>query len=487
MAEFASIHYNAPEFSERHISVVFFDENAHCLSQVSDVDPKIASEHAKSLGLSTKNHVVIVTSSSPSIIYLYAMMPKSGSLHDYHKLGASIYRVMKQCDFDAVQFFWPSSASDAEFASSFGAIIKGFYGSNYSFSQYKKSVETLRTYRINHITDNESKLTALFADVQAVVSGEMLTKDLMHEPPNILTPKAFAQRITSMESLGLQIEVMDEKKLLEQRMHALLSVGQGSTNPSQLVTVKWCGRSDDCSDPIALVGKGVCFDSGGINIKLQGLVDMKYDMGGAASVIGAMHAIAKLKLPVNVIAVVALTENMPGGRSYRPSDIIQSRAGKSIEVLNTDAEGRLILVDAIDYVREFQPKAIIDLATLTGAIIVGLGHEYAGLFSNDEKLSGCIQASSKATGDKLWPMPLDPAYDVFMDSPIADVSNLSSQLGKAGSITAAQFLQRFVGDLPWAHIDIAGTAWIPQHNGVHPKGPTGYGVSLLVDVVSNYQ
>lgn len=486
MAEIASIHYNASDFNGRYISVAFFDENYTCLSQLGQMDHKTAAENAKNLSLSCKKPVITVTSSNSDRVYLYALMPKTESLHEYQKLGASIYSAFKQCSFDALQFFWPSTASDSALASSFASIIKGFYGANYEFCNYKQSAQKTPSFHINHVTDNETALSSLFGSVEAVVSGEKLTKDFMHEPPNILTPKTFADRISAMTSLGLQVEVMDEKKLLEQRMHALLSVGQGSVNPSQLVTVKWCGRSDDCSSPIALVGKGVCFDSGGINIKLQGLVDMKYDMGGAASVIGAMHAIARLKLPVNVIAVVALTENMPGGKSYRPSDIIQSRAGKSIEVLNTDAEGRLILADAIDYVREFQPKAIIDLATLTGAIIVGLGHEYAGLFSNDETLSSCIQASSKTTGDKLWRLPLDPAYDAFMDSPIADLQNLSSQLGKAGSITAAQFLQRFAGTVPWAHIDIAGTAWIPQHNGVHPKGPTGYGVSLLVDVVTNY-
>ena len=213
---------------------------------------------------------------------------------------------------------------------------------------------------------------------------------------------------------------MDEKQLLKENMHALLSVGQGSTNPPRLVTVRWCGKTDDCKEPFALVGKGICFDSGGIDIKLSALTEMKYDMGGAATVIGAMQVIARLKLPINVVGVVALAENMPGGKAYRPSDIISSRAGKSIEVLNTDAEGRLILADALDYACDMKPSAIVDLATLTGAIIVSLGHEYAGFFSNDDTLADRMRDAADQSGTKIWQLPLDKVFDRLMDSPIAD-------------------------------------------------------------------
>jgi leucyl aminopeptidase len=313
----------------------------------------------------------------------------------------------------------------------------------------------------------------------AVAEGVDLARNLVNEPPNVLFPAEFAERAKALEALGVEVGVLDEKDMGKLGLNALLGVGRGSARDSRLVTLRWNGARAKRAKPLAVIGKGVCFDSGGISIKpAAGMEDMKGDMGGAACVVGLLHALAARKAKANVVGVIGLVENMPDGDAIRPGDILTSMSGQTIEIINTDAEGRLVLSDALWYTQEtFKPRAMIDLATLTGAIMVALGHEYAGLFSNNNELAQQIAAAGEATGEKVWRMPLAQSYDKLIDSKIADMKNTGGRHG--GSITAAQFLQRFVKDTPWAHIDVAGVAMGSPSSDINPSWGSGWGVRLL--------
>ena len=336
---------------------------------------------------------------------------------------------------------------------------------------------TLRTLTIAGAPEATA---AAWSAQSAVTDGMALTRQLVTEPPNLLYPETFVEQVTkSVEGLGLEITVLDEAAMSELGMGALLGVSQGSTRDARLLALKWNGAGEG-APALALVGKGVTFDTGGISIKpAAGMEDMKWDMGGAGAVAGAMKALAARKAKANVIGVMGLVENMPDGNAIRPGDVLTSMSGQTIEVLNTDAEGRLVLCDAITWVqRTHGVKTIVDLATLTGAMIVALGNEYGGLFANNDDLAKQLEAAGLATDDKLWRFPLSPTYDKLIDSPIADVKNVGPR--GAGSITAAQFIQRFVEDgVKWAHLDIAGMVWSDKPGTHHDKGATGYGVRLL--------
>ena len=323
----------------------------------------------------------------------------------------------------------------------------------------------------------------------AVAEGVYFARDLVSEPPNVLFPASFAERLRDLETLGLQVDVIEPEMLEKLGMGALLGVAQGSARPPRLVSMSWLGARSKNDRPLALVGKGVTFDTGGISIKpAAGMDEMKGDMGGAAAVAGAMKAIALRKAKANVVGVVALVENMPGANAQRPGDIVHAMSGHTIEVLNTDAEGRLILADAVWYAQDkFNPTAVIDLATLTGAVIVALGHDHAGLYANDEELAQAIEAAGKAEGEPVWRMPLGPGYDKMIDSPNADMKNISGKPA-AGSIVGAQFIKRFIKEgVAWAHIDIAGTAWkpAPYDDPLSPAWATGYGVRLLNRLIAS--
>jgi leucyl aminopeptidase len=307
------------------------------------------------------------------------------------------------------------------------------------------------------------------------------TRDLVSEPANVLYPETLARQAKSLTNLGVAVEVLDDKRMKRLGMGALLGVAQGSVRPPRLVIMRWKG-APKAGDKrlVAFVGKGVTFDTGGISIKpSSGMGDMKWDMGGAGVVIGVMKALAGRKAKVNAVGVIGLVENMPSGSAQRPGDIVTSMSGQTIEVLNTDAEGRLVLADGLWYCQDrFKPKVMVDLATLTGAVIVALGHEYAGLFSNDDKIADALIAAGKAVGEGLWRLPLAEAYDKELNCDIADMKNITGTRG-AGSVTAAQFLQRFVNEVPWAHLDIAGITWSKKDAPTVPKGGTGFGVRLL--------
>lgn len=358
-----------------------------------------------------------------------------------------------------------------------GARLRAWRWDHYRTKLRDEQKRTLTRFVVIGAPDGAK---AEWEDAQAVATGVEFTRELVAEPANIIYPESFVERCQKrFEGTGAELVVLDDAEMEKLGMGALLGVGLGSERPSRLLAIKWMGgKAGDA--PVAFVGKGVTFDTGGISIKpAPGMEDMKWDMGGAGAVAGAMLALALRKAEANVIGVCGLVENMPDGRAMRPGDIVTSMSGQTVEVLNTDAEGRLVLCDALTWVqREFKPARIVDLATLTGAMLVALGHEHAGLFSNDDDLADDLLHAGKASGDKLWRFPLAPEYDKLLDSPIADMKNIGGRW--AGSITAAQFLQRFIeNDTPWAHLDVAGMVWADKPGATWDKGATGYGVRLL--------
>ncbi|MCA0927269.1 leucyl aminopeptidase [Ruegeria profundi] len=364
-------------------------------------------------------------------------------------------------------------------------LAMGLVLRSYAFDSHKtKDTDEGGSVTISHQKSDE--VEAAFAPLYAVADGVRMTRDLTNEPANVLTTTEFAARLVEMKELGLEVEVLEEDKLAELGMRTLLSVGQGSVSPSKVVVMQWNGGDKDDA-PLALVGKGVVFDTGGISLKpAGGMEDMTMDMGGAGVVAGAMRALAKRKAKANVVGLVGLVENMPSGNATRPGDVVKSMKGDTVEIINTDAEGRLVLCDVMWYAQErFKPVGMIDLATLTGAIIIGLGHENAGVFSNNDTFCDAFLKSAKAEDEGAWRMPLGDAYDKQLKSRIADMKNVGGR--PAGSITAAQFLQRFVKEeTPWIHLDIAGVASVSSETSYAPKGATGWGVRALSRLVQDH-
>ncbi|OKO81026.1 leucyl aminopeptidase [Bradyrhizobium sp. NAS96.2] len=359
----------------------------------------------------------------------------------------------------------------------------------YKFDRYKTKKKdgedgAVRA-EVSIAVDDVASAKKAFAPESSIVDGVNLARELVNEPPNVLYPEEFARRASQLRKLGVTVEVLDVKAMTKLGMGALLGVGQGSVRPSRTVIMRWNGGKKS-EAPVAFVGKGVCFDTGGISIKSAGgMEDMKGDMGGAACVVGLMHALAARKARVNAVGAIGLVENMPDGNAQRPGDIVTSMSGQTIEIINTDAEGRLVLADVLWYVaKKCKPKFMVDLATLTGAIMVALGTDHAGMFSNNDELAERLAKVGLETGEKVWRMPLGPEYDKQIDSQFADMKNTGGRNG--GSITAAQFLQRFVDGTPWAHLDIAGTAMGAPKTEINQSWGSGYGVRLLERLVSDY-
>ncbi|MBL8697375.1 MAG: leucyl aminopeptidase [Alphaproteobacteria bacterium] len=371
----------------------------------------------------------------------------------------------------------------AQFA--YGARLRSYRFDKYRTREKPEHKPTLRSLAL--AVEDQAAARKLFAPLSRVADGVHATRDVVSEPPNVIYPATFAERCKQLEELGVKVEVLDEKQMAKLGMGALLGVAQGSAKPPRIVVMQWSGAPDAADKrPIAFCGKGVTFDTGGISLKpAAGMEDMKWDMAGAGAVLGVMTALAGRKAKVNAVGVVGLVENMPDGNAQRPSDIVTSMSGRTIEVLNTDAEGRLVLADVCWYTQDrFKPKAMIDLATLTGAIIIALGHEFAGLFANNEDLAAGLLAAGRATGEKLWRMPLGDVFDRQIDSDAADVKNIAGDRA-AGSTIGAVFIQRFVNDVPWAHLDIAGVAWSKKDHATTPKGATAFGVRLLDRLVAD--
>jgi len=359
----------------------------------------------------------------------------------------------------------------------------------YRFDKYltrQKPDKIASVTALNVVCADPKATEAAFQPMSAVADGVIFARDLVSEPANVLYPEEFAKRCKALEKLGLEVEILDEKELEKLGFRTLLAVGMGSRRESQVAIMKWNGgKAGDA--PLAFVGKGVCFDTGGISLKQpEGMEDMKWDMGGAAAVSGLMHALAGRKARVNAVGVIGLVENMPDGNAQRPGDIVKSLSDQTVEVLNTDAEGRLVLADCLWYTQDrFKPKFMIDLATLTGAMIVALGMDYAGIFSNDDGVAQSILDAGPKVDENFWRMPIPDQYDRHIDSPAADVKNMGN--GRAGgSITAALFLKRFINDTPWAHIDIAPTAWVSKsQRSTVPDGGVGFGVRTLDRMVAD--
>jgi leucyl aminopeptidase len=415
---------------------------------------------------------------------------KGEGARDFLKLGGQILAKLPKTRDASILAALPDGdiepADAAEIA--LGLKLAAYRFDRYQTQKKKGDEAEARTGAVTLLVAAPSAARKEMKTREAVYAGVELARDLVNEPPNVLTPIEFAHRAAALEKLGVEIEMLDEKALKKLGMRALLGVGQGSTQESRVVIMKWLGAKDEKAPPIAFVGKGVVFDTGGISIKpAAGMEDMKGDMGGAAAVVGLMHTLAARKARANVIGAIGLVENMPDGNAQRPGDIVTSMSGQTIEIINTDAEGRLVLADVLWHVKQkYAPKFMVNLATLTGAIMVALGQEYAGLFSNNDELANNLFAAGTLTGEKLWRMPLGAEYDKMIDSKFADMKNTGGRFG--GSITAAQFLQRYVDGCPWAHLDIAGTAMGSPQTDINKSWGSGFGVRLLDRLVAeNYE
>ena len=438
------------------------------LIKTKDIKKKILS-----FDISSKRKIILVS------------LKKNIKNSDVENLGAKFYDLFK--DIKQNTYNLDSNTISEKSKNFVGNFLNGLKLKSYTFEKYKTK-KNIKNITVNVIGKNKpsNKEQIKF---KAIEEGTFYTRDLVSEPGNVLHPDEYAKRLNSLKKYGLKVSVYDEKKLKKLGMNTLLGVGQGSIRGSYLVTIEWNGLSKK-SKPLAFVGKGVCFDTGGISLKpAKFMEDMTYDMAGSAVVVGLMKTLALRKAKINAVGVVGLVENMPGGNAQRPGDIVKSYSGKTVEILNTDAEGRLVLADALTYTEEkFKPKFIVDLATLTGAIIVSLGSEYAGLFSNDDRLSKQLIDAGEQVEEKVWRMPLNKNFDKLIDSKNADMQNIN-YVGGAGSTTAAQFLQRFIlNKTPWAHLDIAGMAFSKYGGALNSGGATGYGVRLLNKLIEdNYE
>jgi len=432
-----------------------------------------------------KKNLLIFKINSKKTIFL-ASIKKDIKTSDIENLGAKFHGYI---NYDKKNdYFVNSDTVNSKIKNFVGYFLHGIKLKSYEFNIYK-SKKDRKLVSINVIGNKNKVSKQDQLRFRALEEGTFFARDLVSEPGNILHPDEYAKRINSLKGFGLKIDIYDEKKLKKLGMNSLLGVGQGSVRGSYLVTMEWNGAKNN-SKPLAFVGKGVCFDTGGISLKpAKFMEDMTYDMAGSATVVGLMKNLAIRKAKINAIGVVGLVENMPGGNAQRPGDIVKSYSGKTIEILNTDAEGRLVLADAITFTeKKYKPKFMVDLATLTGAIIVSLGSEYAGLFSNDDKLSNQLIAAGNKVDEKLWRMPLHKNFDKLIESKNADMQNIN-YVGGAGSTTAAQFLQRFIlNKTPWAHLDIAGMAFSKYGGALNSGGATGYGVRLLNKLIEdNYE
>jgi leucyl aminopeptidase len=413
---------------------------------------------------------------------------KAGDKIDYLRLGGIVASKLGKAKQARVLLDFAAAPEDfAKAAADFalGLRLRAYKFDRFKTKKKKDEPETADSVEIRLAGADATILEAAVAGVQGVADGVDLARDLVNQPPNLIYPESFAEKAKELEKLGVVVEILDVPALEALGMRALLGVGQGSARPSRVAIMRWNGGAEG-AQPVAFIGKGVCFDSGGISLKPgAGMEDMKGDMAGAACVVGLLHALATRKAKANVIGAIGLVENMPDGAAQRPGDIVTSMSGQTIEIINTDAEGRLVLADVLWHVQSaFKPVFMIDLATLTGAIMVALGQEYAGLFSNNDELAQRLTQAGTETGEKLWRMPLGAAYDKLVDSKFADMKNTGGR--HAGSITAAQFLQRFVNDTPWAHLDIAGMGMGSPAGDLNQSWGSGWGVRLLDRLVADF-
>ena len=481
------INYSKNTSAKRSGNNVFYVNDKFNISQLTKYISKSEINYISNLLRNKdlkKNMLVYEINSKRKIILI--SIKNNLKTSDIEALGAEFYGRINYGKND--EYFINSDTVEGKYDNFLGHFLHGLKLKSYEFKKYKTKKET-RIISINVIGNKNKPSTKIQLKFKALEEGTFYARDLVSEPGNILHPDEYAKRLSSLRKDRLKINIYDKNKLKKLGMHSLLGVGMGSVRGSYLVTMEWKGAKDN-SKPVAFVGKGVTFDTGGYSLKpARFMEDMTYDMAGSAAVVGLMKSLALRKAKINAVGVVGLVENMVSGVAQRPGDIVKSYSGKTIEVLNTDAEGRLVLADALTYTeKKFKPKFIIDLATLTGAIIVSLGSEYAGLFSNDDKLSKQILSAGEKVEEKLWRMPLHKNYDKLINSKNADMQNIN-YVGGAGSTTAAQFLQRFIlNKTPWAHLDIAGMAFSKYGGSLNSSGATGFGVRLLNQLIEeNYE
>ena len=490
---------------KNHAAVVFCDSKNNLIGYAKKLD--LASKKKLSIAIKSDasfnnrksklfDYFIMhgLEGSNLSNIYVFRLGKFEGySIRDFQILGGYLHSLISFYNEENLGIYPDGIISKKlSFVNGASEIILGALLASYKFDKYKsknkknKKLDSNK-HQIKIYSSIASKLEIAYLNSKAVAEGVTMTRNLITEPPNFMTPPEIAKNAASLEKFGVKVTILGEKEMTKIGMGSLLSVGRGSEYESKLAIMEWKGHKNKKKKPIAFIGKGVSFDTGGVSLKpAGGMEEMKYDMGGSGVVIGLMKTLALRKAKVNAIGVVGLVENHIGNMVTRPSDVITSYSGQTIEVLNTDAEGRLVLADALWYTQEkYKPEFMVDLATLTGAIIIALGNEYAGLFSNNDKLSKQLEDAGQIEGEKLWRFPLNDNCDKMINSPIADMQNISNGRG-AGSITAAQFLQRFVNKVPWAHLDIAGTTWSKTNLPTSPKGSTAFGVKLLNRFVNKY-
>ena len=504
MSDQANLSFESSTAPADGVVVVFAEDGGKLGPAAEDLDKKskgLLSRAAGITGFKGKKEQIVDLLAPQGLKLARLVLVGMGKASDYRSedwlnLGGTVRGLLSGREAPAAHIFIEAADGDVQPADvanfALGAQLRGYNFKKYKTKVRKKSGEggeandrTLKKIVI-HSADPKAASRA-FQPARAMAEGVALARDLVNEPANVLGPTEFAQRAKALSKRGVQVEVLGPNVLRKLGMNALLAVGQGSARPSHVAVMQWKGAGPKGGEPIAIVGKGVTFDTGGISLKpAAGMEEMKGDMAGAACVVGLMHELAARKAKVNAIGIIGLVENMPSGTAQRPGDVVTAMSGQTIEVLNTDAEGRMVLADCLWYVQDrFKPKAVINLATLTGAVMVALGKEHAGLFSNNDELAGRLMEAGEVTGERLWRLPLGAKYDKMIDSKVADMKNTGGKWG--GSISAAQFLQRFIKDgTPWAHLDIAGTAMSSVDSEINRSWGSGFGVRLLDRLISDH-
>ncbi len=475
------VYKKSKKIANSKIQAIFTSEN-FTMSEINSLSKVETSKLKKLTNLKKFNSDNIFHINLDDKIIVLIPVKKNFKINDFEILGAKFYEYLKKNTLQKI-----SISKNFMNINNFNHFIHGLKIKSYEFNLYK-GTQKKNSFLVEALINRSQKDKINIQRLNSIETGVNFARDLVSEPPNVLFPKEYVNRLLKLKKVGIKVTVYNESKMKKLGMNSLLGVGRGSSKQSYLVTLEYYGNKKNRSKLFSFVGKGVCFDTGGISLKpARFMEEMKYDMAGSAVVSGLMQSLALRKAKINVVGVVGLVENMPGGNAQRPGDIVKSYSGKTIEVLNTDAEGRLVLADALTFTeKKFKPKFIIDLATLTGAIIVSLGEEYAGLFSNNDELSEKLYKVGLEVNEKVWRLPLNKNYDKLINSSIADVQNINYS-GGAGSITAAQFLQRFIlKNTPWAHLDIAGMAFSKKAANLNPSGATGFGVRLLNQLIDKY-
>ena len=466
----------------QEVHVFFYSEKNELLSQNLSNDKNLTSFLKTIIIMNPSNFVTVRSEKGTFFLVRRKLQNDKGFTDNYlEAVGGNIYNSLKSIGFKSIKIY-------ENLASANTRIALGILLSSYKFNNYKKTVaknnEILN--KITFVCRDAKEVSNKFQEMLQIAKGVFTARDLVWQPPNILYPDSFAQQCKKLNKIGIKVTVFDEANLKKLGMDALLAVGRGSRKSSKVVIMEWLGGKSKA--PImSFIGKGVCFDSGGLSLKPpKSMEDMKWDMGGAATVTGLMETVASAKLKVNIVGVIGLVENMPDGDAQRPGDVVKSMSGQTIEVLNTDAEGRLVLADLLYWTeKNIKPEFMINLATLTGAMIVALGNVRAGLFSNNKKIAEAIYSAGEKSGEKVWELPLDDEYDQLIKTEIADMKNIGGP--GAGSITAACFLQRHVAKTPWAHLDIAGVTWKNKSSPTIPSGGVGWGVKMLYQLIKDYK